>query len=419
MEKEIILNADIEKKITYTNFILISYAPFFGSLLINAIPIKIVENGNTTIYTNGKTIFVNKAFGNEIDKKVFAAFVLKNLLHIVFRHKQRMKMLDKQKIRYAVASSYAIASIIIDEIKNDDDLFKYLDYDENIMVYKKEFKDMSAEQIYDELSHIKDDDKILKKSKDGTPNTLIDIQKFDSEKELDTFTKELLNALSLYAVMDDEDMTQDDEDKLTMDILSADFQARNTGHGNTPLGVQRLIDEIRKPKVNWRHELTDFASATCSEDYDFSERDRRSHNSNFFLPSLTGESIKIAIAVDTSGSVSDEDLKNALSEIYGIFKTYNKVDLFLISCDAQVGNAQKIENEEDLFDFDFIGGGGTDFRPVFDLVEEDGDYKAIIFFTDGAGSYPEDSSVPTIWLMTDDIIAPFGKTVKYENDTIR
>lgn len=404
----------LQDKIDYAKFILLLQAPFFGNLLYS---IKIIEvdNGDTTIYTNGKHIYVNKKYGESLSKRLFATFILKNLLHIVFRHKKRMQPYHESKIRFSIGASYAVNNIIKSEV-NKDDLFEYLDFEETHFVVNDKFHNKSAEQIFEELSSIKKDKELLKKDKNGKGGIDIPalLEKMNNEEELKPFQKELLNAMSLYLEVDDEDMTPEEDEELDSCILRAHFLSKN--HGSTPLSIERLVNELKQPKIDWRHYLSDFIERSVINDYDFSERDRRMMYTNFILPSIKGEKLRIALAVDCSGSISEEDLKNFLTECYGIFQQYQSVELFLMSFDAEVANSQVIENEMDLMQFEFLGGGGTDFIPVFDKLEEEGMYDGLVIITDGYGSFPEVSNIKTIWVMTTDVEPPFGSICRYEAD---
>jgi predicted metal-dependent peptidase len=128
---------------------------------------------------------------------------------------------------------------------------------------------------------------------------------------------------------------------------------------------------------------------------------------------MKGEHVKFAVGVDTSGSISNDDLQTFLSEIYSMFKQYNSIELYLLSFDAEICNDKVIYNESELMDFQFLGGGGTDFRPVFKRLEEE-NYNGLVMFSDGYGTFPEETDINTLWIMTSDVIAPIGETIKFE-----
>ena len=112
---------------------------------------------------------------------------------------------------------------------------------------------------------------------------------------------------------------------------------------------------------------------------------------------------EFVIALDTSASCRGPIVKAFLQKTYGILKAsenfFHKVNVHIIQCDHQIQSDTKITNEEEFETFlqygKLNGFGATDFRPVFDYVEElrrQGEFenlKGLIYFTDGYGIYPD------------------------------
>ncbi len=109
------------------------------------------------------------------------------------------------------------------------------------------------------------------------------------------------------------------------------------------------------------------------------------------------------IAIDTSGSCAGEVVQKFLDKTYSLFTQqenfFKKINLHIIQCDAQIQSDVKITSREEFDDYvrdlEFKGFGGTDFRPVFEYVNElidqneFDDLKGLIYFTDGNGTYPK------------------------------
>ena len=189
--------------------------------------------------------------------------------------------------------------------------------------------------------------------------------------------------------------------------------------GKCPAGMDRYIDELNAPKLNWRQLLQKFIVQQIPYDFTYSRPSKKSIVTGIYMPSLTRESLEIAIAVDTSGSMSDVDLQDCLSEVIGIVSAYENVDLTVLACDADVHSASQVQTITDVQSIKLQGGGGTDFRPVFKWLEENKpNLKLLVFFTDGYGDFPESSSVRTLWILSNsgmDISdIPFGDAVKIE-----
>lgn len=126
----------------------------------------------------------------------------------------------------------------------------------------------------------------------------------------------------------------------------------------------------------------------------------------------------IVYAVDTSGSMSSDDLKLGLSELQHIQKSDSEVRIVVMQADAQVAHEYEI-NATDEIDFKIYGRGGTDFEPVFERVQEllHSSEKApdiLIYATDGYAPPPSIKlPIPVVWLIT-----PTGRPVCSEAGNI-
>lgn len=115
---------------------------------------------------------------------------------------------------------------------------------------------------------------------------------------------------------------------------------------------------------------------------------------------------ELVIAIDTSGSCSLDTVRKFMEETYSILSNhenfFRKMNVYVIQCDSFIQDMAHITSEQDWQDYlknlTIHGRGGTDFRPVFEYVEELRakkelkDLKGLLYFTDGDGIYPE---IPT------------------------
>lgn len=190
--------------------------------------------------------------------------------------------------------------------------------------------------------------------------------------------------------------------------------------GKEPAGVDRFIQELCYPKINWKQMLQKFIIRELPYDFSYMRPSRRALASGIYLPACIKENLDIVVAADTSGSIGQEELMEYASEVYGVIKAYENVTLTLVCCDAEITNTQVIATEEDLSKINFKGGGGTDFRPVFDwMKKEKPNAKVLIYFTDGYGEFPEDiPNLKMLWCVSEGGLdldkIPFGETVSLE-----
>ncbi|MAE82231.1 MAG: hypothetical protein CMB80_05825 [Flammeovirgaceae bacterium] len=206
------------------------------------------------------------------------------------------------------------------------------------------------------------------------------------------------------------------------------------GRGDIPAGMQRVIDGFTKPSINWVALLAAFVDALSKNDYSFLRQNRRFIYQELYLPSLYSHDMgEIAMFVDTSGSMSQDDISKSMSEVMGILTTYTPECVHFGSCDTEVQVEIKTNHElsctetamKDILD-SLQGGGGTSFLPVFDYIKEQAKVKFLIYFTDGYGVFPDpnDIDIPVFWCVTphglQDDQFPFGKVIRLpdfrEND---
>jgi predicted metal-dependent peptidase len=138
-----------------------------------------------------------------------------------------------------------------------------------------------------------------------------------------------------------------------------------------------------------------------------------------YLPSLQKEKqLKIVIAIDTSGSTTGDIVKTFVSEVFSILNAFGGYELKLIQCDLAIQDI-RIHDVSNPFvpdDFKLLGGGGTDFRPVFDLIKEDDEPpEVVLYLTDGYGTAPGNNpNYPVIWGVIEGGIKParWGKEIE-------
>ncbi len=194
------------------------------------------------------------------------------------------------------------------------------------------------------------------------------------------------------------------------------------GRGTIPLAAQRIVSELKNPKLDWRTILNDFVQEEIN-DYSFSPPDRRMEDSPFFLPDFNekDERVKdILFMVDTSGSMSTDDVTECYSEICGAIRQFNgKLQGKLGFFDAVVVEPIPFEDEEEFKIIRPVGGGGTSFDVIFDYVEKkmgDEPPVSIVILTDGYAPFPEESragGIPVLWIINnEEQTPPWGKIAR-------
>lgn len=195
--------------------------------------------------------------------------------------------------------------------------------------------------------------------------------------------------------------------------------------GNVPGELARWAnDQLAPPKVPWQAQLARYARQMVTSrrglrDYTYARISRRQWGVGIDaprFPSMVDNEIKVAIAIDTSGSMQEEELSRGLAEAQGILQAAG-CKVRAIVCDAHVHEDCEVSNAMALR-AKLKGGGGTDFRPVFEaLTKRSPRPDVLVFFTDGYGPAPDEAPpFGVIWLLIGPGNAPatWGESIKLD-----
>jgi predicted metal-dependent peptidase len=195
----------------------------------------------------------------------------------------------------------------------------------------------------------------------------------------------------------------------------ANIIALAVAQGRLPAHLARELGMIEPARLDWRAHLWRYMAQTPT---DFQDYDRRFISRGLYLDALESESLRVFVAVDTSGSVDDRQIRALVGEVQGILRAYPHVSCELYYADSQAYGPYPLSADSAIPPP--IGGGGTDFRPFFAAIEgQRGPYETAvcIYLTDGYGDFPEaPPELPVLWVVTSGGRAlelfPFGEAVR-------
>ncbi len=174
---------------------------------------------------------------------------------------------------------------------------------------------------------------------------------------------------------------------------TAELTEKRQGH--VPGEFAEIIKRLRKiepPSFNWKAYLRRFVGNSSIV---YTKKLRRKYNKRY--SGNPGLKIKhknhICVGVDTSGSVSNSELKEFMSELTHMHKTGHQITV--VQCDTQINSVEVFNPKKD---WDIKGRGGTDFQPVIDHYNEKGHYTALIYLTDGEAYTPDNCPKNTLWV---------------------
>jgi predicted metal-dependent peptidase len=362
----------------------------------------------------GNVIF-NLDFYDKLTVKQFLFLVAHELCHFIFEHNGRMG--GREHMMWNMATDFAINLMLKHQFDKPDFLIKDTLLDDK-------YEGMTAERIYEELE---------KNGTGGRKVFIVDLNGDDSGEGEGEGEGEMPGDGDVVVIRDrrvplpekkpgqsKEQHDQEMKDYIRSAICEAYTCAKN--QGAMPSGMERVIVGYLKPKVNWlqalRQRLRFGASRKASRDITWTVPNRRFLSAPYIFPSNIGpDSPKIAFAIDTSGSMSEKDLQQAIGELEDIRRKFN-AKVYFLDCDAGVYESRWIDPYEPLPALQ--GGGGTDFAPVFQhLIEKRIQPDYTVFFTDGYGNFGDDptSKFDVLWVLTNQSVQPpFGDVVRVDVD---
>lgn len=187
------------------------------------------------------------------------------------------------------------------------------------------------------------------------------------------------------------------------------------GIGSLGLGAERLLSLRKAAQIDWRAELWRFLVRTPC---DFDGYDRRFMHAGLYLDEFSGDTVRVHLAIDTSGSIGEAELSIFMAEVSGILGSYPHVVCNLYYADADLygpwvlGQGATPPKPK--------GGGGTSFVPFFEALKRDRDADVtdlVVYLTDGYGSFPANPTEHTVmWVVTSGGLAstdfPFGRVLR-------
>ena len=371
---------DVTKRISKAKTALILEHPFIGSVALN-MPMSI-DNSVPTAATNGKRVLFNEEFCNGLSDEELKFLVAHECMHPMLEHNFRRGERDTYK--WNQAADYVINKLLTDEGIGKMPEQGLLDD----TIYKN--GGGTSDGIFNLLPDTPDDGQ--GNGGQGQP--------LDSCEDGQGSPAEVSQQQAEWKV------------KVAQAAQSAKMM------GKMSAGLERLVDEILKPKVDWRDVLQRFVVKCRSDQRSWARPNRRFLSQGLYLPSVSGESLgEIAFAVDCSGSIGQDEINQFASEISTVWQDQRPTKVHVIYFDSEVSHYDEFEQEDEPV-VKPHGGGGTAFSPVFKYMMEHGiEPVACIFLTDlCCDDFGDAPDYPVLWVSTHDDKAPFGEVVMMEDN---
>lgn len=391
-----------------------------ASMLLN---LELVETDKCdTMATNGKEILWNPEFVKDITDKEIEGVLIHESMHVVWEHPLRRG--KRNHALWNVATDYVINAYVHYDLNMDLPHGGLLD---------RKYHRWTAEQVYRELDT---NDDALQQAKDQANNLNGSGEDSDSNSQSSTGDKysdipKLVG--EVWDAVDEEGnpLNESQKEELANAIRSQVFFADKIASLEGTSSMTGRVDAVKGGTLNWKDILSELLTSITLKDQSWSRLNKRHAWRGINLPSKirSNEGGELAVAIDTSGSISQYELNIFSEELQMICESCNIDKVRVCYCDTVV--RKNSEGEWwDIFDLsmgedielEIRGGGGTDFDPPFNLFnqysDDVDDVCAFIYFTDAYGDVSEDvePSVPVVWAITHngyeyDPKFPFGENV--------
>ena len=396
------MSKDINEEISRCIIKMLLKEPFYAHFLSGIIR-EVTDKVPTAAvgFKSGKiALYVNENFFlKELRSAERVAVIKHETLHIIFKHLFRMKTKDYDNKLFNIAADLVVNQLI-SPWKLPDSAVTLETFPE-----LKLPPDKSVEWYYENLKKTASKDKEYKKS-------LQEI--FDK-----------MDASGGGGRYHSDHRMWGENEKFSMEVVETEvdrmiIQARDRtpikDHGTIPLGIQSLIKNIvekRNPQINWKRALKIFSSTSRkTRVYHTLKRVSKRFGTR---PGIKIKRFqKLAVAIDTSGSINIDDFNDFFGEIHSMWRFGAEIDV--LECDAEIQKKYSYRGRIPEF---IHGGGGTSFDPVFEHIKSNRfeRYDGCIYLTDGYA--PEPTIKPpckVFWCITKDgEIGPhlkFGRVVK-------
>ena len=352
---------------------------------IGAIAAELETTANSEVLTfrsDGTSLeynpeYLEKASADEI------MFALANgAMHTMFRHAQRRAR--RVSRIWQAAIDIAVNAILR---KNGFVLPPYVYYDER-------FEGMYAEEIYAVLTEeMRENDSL-------EPET--DSEERDYENDISKRSASTRRVPPSH---------RNETEECDADIYEALFRKYEKQQA-LPEGLEMLLPQWYRSHIDWRTRLHRYLAEYLKTTYRFLPPNMKYLYRGMALPSAVSDTVTFVVAVDSSGSIDETLLGRFLAETEAIVQSFDNYRIEFIVADDRIRSHTTFYPGEPLR-YRIEGGGGTDFRPLFNYVEKTVyDPKLLLYFTDAQGVFPQRAPLyDTLWVLPAKREVPFGDTL--------
>lgn len=371
-----------EKRLMGAKIALMRGFPFLGFLVMST-EFFFTDDIPTACATTigGNKVYFSPKYADSLNDKQLSFEVAHEVCHIFFEHVGRCKERNYNHQLFNLAADFVNDILLIETHSS------FLE-PPPIHRYNADWSGKSADEIYF----------LLLKQGGGNPGKALSKYGIPSDEAGDLIPGEAVSGSTKAA----------NKQKISASLANTKgMRDHSKSMGTGAENLLRKFQELLEVKLPWKSLLAEFITASSRQRYTYTRISRRS-TAEVLFPSLTGDSIHLAFAVDTSGSMSQKDLAEALTELSGIVENFDSWQLSLLSGDTEahlIGEYTSDEGDDfTSINKDLIGFGGTDMNIFPNYVNDmEEPPSVLIIVTDGYIPPIENiEEVPTIVVVTSD-----------------
>ena len=307
-------------------------------------------------------MYFNPIIFLELNMEQMQSTIKHEILHVLSQHLIRLKdFKDKYSTLALNLAMDVVVNQYLDCLCPYSITLEYINNKYNLNLEKFKTFEYYLEKIQTELDLQEENDE--GEIVDNNENVAVD---FDAEKTHDIWEE---------CIEIDEKTLRDFTEKF----------ADNAKKGSVPTYIENMIKSLKNSKgeLPWNLYLKKLmGTIEANKKKTITRRNRRQPNRLDLRGELRGHKAEIAVAIDISGSISDEEFKQAIKEVLTIVKSHNQ-EITIIECDKEIKRTYKVKSPKDIKER-VASGGGTKFLPVFEYANNK-KINLLIYFTDGKG----------------------------------
>jgi predicted metal-dependent peptidase len=365
-----------ERKFSKAKSLLILDHPFFGAAVARR-PVMWDDNIPTASMSANGQMKINPSFAEPLTVKQLQFLLAHEAMHFMLSHSLRRKHRDPKA--WNIACDKVINDTLIDA-----GIGEFIEGG----VTLRDARNYASEELYDENDNGGD-------GPGGTGNDIGDP------------TDDEGNAL-------DSSQMHELEAQAKVEMLQNAKVAKMMG--KLPASIERMIDELVAIHTPWHEILERYMQAKVKDDYSWSRPNRRLIGQNIYLPgqAYVPKMGEVVVVIDTSGSIGQVELNEFNAHVNRIMEMCGPERVHVMYVDSEINHVDTYEPEDFPITCTPHGGGGTDLEVAYKYIDEQGiDPECVVFLTDGYTDFTNAPRYPVVWLMTTDVLAPYGLNVPF------